>query len=280
MAPKVWLVTGSSSGLGLAVVKYALSKGDIVVATLRKPEALRDLTSKYSPSQLLAVKLDVSNPDEIVSAFATAQEKFSRIDVVYNNAGYAVFSEVEAAPDKVVRDMFEVNFWGAANVSKEAVRFFRDVNKPSGGRLLQASSLVGVDGVPAGGHFSATKFALNGLSEAIAKEVDPSWNIKVTILNIGSFKTRARNPDVLILVPLHPAYVNTSAATTRSYVTSSQDVGGDSDKAAREIHRIANDEDAPLHIAFGLDAIDIVKGKTGQMKNDVEKSIVYSADLM
>ncbi|KAF8996904.1 hypothetical protein BDQ17DRAFT_1284212 [Cyathus striatus] len=278
MTPQVWFVTGSSSGFGLSVVKYVLSKGDKVVATLRKPESLSELASKYGPSQLLLLKLDVSKPDEIFTAFSAAQEKFGRIDVVYNNAGYAILSEVESAPEKVARDMFEVNFWGAANVSKEAIRFFRDVNKPSGGRLIQASSVAGLEGLQVGGHYCATKFALIGLSEAIAKEVDPSWNIKITILDIGVFNTRARDTGSLTVVPPHPAYVNTTGAI-RSYIANSQDSGGDSDKAAREMYRIAHDDDAPLHIAFGLDAVDVMKGKVEQMKNDVEKSVVYSADL-
>ncbi|KAF8996901.1 NAD(P)-binding protein [Cyathus striatus] len=280
MSPKVWLVTGSSSGLGLSVVKHALSEGDIVVATLRKPEVLSELTTQYGPSQLLVVKLDVAKPDEITSAFAVAIEKFGHIDVVYNNAGYSFLAEFESAPDDLARSMFEVNFWGAANVSREAIRVFRDVNKPSGGRLLQASSGAGVTGIPTYSYYGASKFALVGLSEAIAKEVDPSWNIKVVILDIGGFKTRALDPGFISVLPQHPQYANTTSFI-RSYLTENnvQINFGDSDKAGREIHRIAYDDGAPLHVSLGLDSIENTKGKIELLKDNVEKSVVYCADL-
>ncbi|KAF8996916.1 NAD(P)-binding protein [Cyathus striatus] len=278
MAPKVWLVTGSSSGLGLSVVKHALSNGDNVIATLRNPEVLSYLASTYAPTQLLILKLDVTKPEEITSAFAAAHDKFGRVDVVYNNAGFGIISEVESAPDQLVRGMFEVNFWGAANVSREAVRIFRDINSPPGGRLLQTSSVSGVVGSPAGGYYSATKFALVGLSEAIAKEVDPSWNIKIIILDLGGFKTRALDPGVLTIVPPHPGYENTTGGI-RAYLSSGMATMGNSDKAGREIHRIANDDGAPLHVALGFDAIGIARNKIEMLTSDVEKSVGYSVDL-
>ena len=112
-----------------------LRNGDIAVATLREPEALSDLTAKWA-DRLLTVKLDVTKPEEISAAFAKAKEAFSRIDVVFNNACRGVLSEVEGTPDRAARDLFEVNFWGAANVSREAIKFFREVNQPAGGHLL------------------------------------------------------------------------------------------------------------------------------------------------
>ncbi|KAF8996889.1 hypothetical protein BDQ17DRAFT_1544556 [Cyathus striatus] len=278
-SPKVWLVTGSSSGLGFAVVNYALSKGDIVVATLRKPEALSKLSAKYDDSKLLVVKLDVTNPDEISSAFSIAHKTYGRIDIVYNNAGYAIIGEVEITPDKMARDLFEVNFWGAANVTREAVRFFRDVNTPSGGRLVQASSGAGMDGNAVGGYYSASKFALEGLTEALQKALDPSWNITISLLELGAYKTQAI--DNAVIIPANPRFINTTSAI-RAYFDNYQElVGlGDCDKAAREIYKIANDEGAPLHIPFGLDSIALVKKKIGQLDEEVEKAAVWSSDLV
>ena len=149
-------VTGASSGLGRAVVEHILAKGDRVVATLRKPSALSDLVGKHSEDQLLVLKLDVVSPPDITSAFAAALAKFGRIDVVYNNAGLSSIGEVEGTPDSDARRLFEVNFWGAANVTREAVRVFRDENKPRGGRLLQASSMVGIHAMAGVGYYSAT----------------------------------------------------------------------------------------------------------------------------
>lgn len=104
---------------------------------------------------MLVVKLDVTKPAEIAAAFERAREVFGRIDVVLNNAGYGSLGEIEAQPDDVARGVFEVNFWGAANVSREAVKFFREANKPQGGRLIQITSMAGILGNPGIGYYTA-----------------------------------------------------------------------------------------------------------------------------
>lgn len=138
------------------MTELVLKNGGIAIATLRKPEALADLAAKHSPEKLLVLKLDVTDPAQIKAAFNAAKERFGRIDVVFNNAGIAVLAEVEGASDAGARKTFEVNFWGAANVSREAVKFFREVNKPVGGLLLQNSSVVGFDAMALSGYYSAT----------------------------------------------------------------------------------------------------------------------------
>ncbi len=150
-------VTGTSSGFGLQMARCALAHGDRVVATLRKPEILNDFASEYTPEQLLVTRLDVTKPVEIKAAFAKAKEVFGRVDVVFNNAGYSFMGEAEGVPDEVARDLFEVNFWGAAHVSQEAVRFFRDENTPRGGRLIQNSAAVGLAALPMMGFYSSAK---------------------------------------------------------------------------------------------------------------------------
>lgn len=140
------------------MVEHVLSKGDIAIATLRKPEVLDDLKSKHPPSKLLILKLDVTKPKDVTEAFAKTQEVFGRIDVVFNNAGYLVVGEVEGTPEDVARALFEVTFWGAARISREAIRCFRDVNKPSvGGRLLINSSMAGLSALSGLGYYSASK---------------------------------------------------------------------------------------------------------------------------
>ena len=154
-------VTGASTGFGRILTELVLERGDKAIATLRRPEVLSDLTAKYPSDRLLTVKLDVTKPQEIIDAFAAAKAKFGRIDVVANNAGYGTLGEAEGAEDDVVRAMFETNFWGAANVSREAVRFFREVNPAGvGGRLLQFSSTAGILGMPAASYYSASKFGM------------------------------------------------------------------------------------------------------------------------
>jgi len=140
------------------MTELLLSKGDKVIATLRKPEVLGDLSSQYTLDQLLVLKLDVSKQEDILHAFAEGGQHFGRIDIVSNDAGYGVVGEVEGIPEDRARTLFDVNFWGAVNVSKEAVRFFRDKNKPMGGILLQNSSILCVEGNLLTGFYNASKF--------------------------------------------------------------------------------------------------------------------------
>lgn len=137
------------------MTEYLLKIGHKVVATLRKPEAISDLATRYSPTQLLVVKVDVTNEADVTAAFAKAEEVFGRIDVVFNNAGVSIVGEVESVNEADARDLLDVNFWGAVRVTKEAVRFFREVNQPVGGRLLQVSSGV-LEGRAAGGFYVAS----------------------------------------------------------------------------------------------------------------------------
>jgi NAD(P)-dependent dehydrogenase (short-subunit alcohol dehydrogenase family) len=132
-----------------------LAQGEIAVATLRYPADLEDL-AVTNPDHLLVLKCDVTKLDEVLSAFSAAIERFGRVDVVFNGAGYAIVGEIEATPEDAARALFDVNFWGAVAVSKEAVRVFRDVNPPRiGGRLLNVSSGVGFCGGPIVGMYAA-----------------------------------------------------------------------------------------------------------------------------
>lgn len=139
------------------MVRFALSHGEKVVATLRKPSVLAELASQYPSSQLVVVKLDVSNHEEIKDAFRKAKKAFGRVDIVFNNAGYGVLGEAEGTPDDRARPMFDVNFWGAAHVSQEAVRFFREENQPQGGHLVQNSATTGFASHPIMAFYGASK---------------------------------------------------------------------------------------------------------------------------
>ena len=152
-------VTGTSSGIGRAVTEVLLEKGEIVVATARRPNTLDDLVQKYSTDRLLPLQLDITQSEEIEAAFLRTMEAFGRIDVVLNNAGCASLGEVEALDESQGRAVMETNFWGTLRVSKEAVRFFRESN-PSGlgGRLLQMSSYLGLTAGPGVGYYAASKF--------------------------------------------------------------------------------------------------------------------------
>ena len=148
------------------MVHCALAHGDKVIATMRKPSAAADIVAQYPSSQLIVVELDVAKPEQIKPAFQAGKTAFGRIDVVFNNAGFAVGGEVETVPEDISRVVFEVNFWGAVHVAQEALRFFREENVPWGGHLIQNSAACGVVGVPLLGIYSATKHGKRNCSLA------------------------------------------------------------------------------------------------------------------
>jgi NADP-dependent 3-hydroxy acid dehydrogenase YdfG len=149
-------VTGSSSGFGRSMTELLLKNGNKVIATLRRKEALSDLAEQYPSSQLLIVPVDVTKSSEVFAAFAIAKEVFGRVDVVFNNAGTAIHGEMESLSDEDARQIFEVNFWGVSNVTRGAIRTFREVNKPIGGRLLQVSSMLGLNGRAGASYYAAS----------------------------------------------------------------------------------------------------------------------------
>ncbi|KAG2138416.1 NAD(P)-binding protein [Suillus bovinus] len=276
---KVWFITGTSSGFGRSMTELLLNKGDKVIATLRHPDALSDLAAQFPSSQLLVIQLDVTNSAGVSAAFAKAKEAFGRIDVVFNNAGQSVMGELESVSEEEARPMFEVNFWGAVHVSKEAVKFFREVNKPIGGRLLQVSSRLGLAGGAAGAFYSASKFALEGLSESLAKELDPAWNIKVTIIEPGPFRTKIFK-DNLRLISQHPAYTNPDLPSSqyRQFVAS-DNIDGDADKAVVAIEKLTHLDDVPMRLPLHRRVVVSAREKIKSLTEDVNNFESWSEDL-
>ncbi|OSC98584.1 NAD-P-binding protein, partial [Trametes coccinea BRFM310] len=290
-APRVWLITGSSSGFGRETVVQALQRGDNVLATLRDPAALSTLTSAYPPTRLRVLPLDVTQPDQIAHAFQAAKAAFGRVDVVFNNAGYVVLGEAEAVPERTARALFDVNFWGAVRVSVEAVRFFREENVPCGGLLLQNSATVGVVGWPAVSFYSASKHALEGFSESLAKELDPAWNIKVVIVEPGAFRTAVLEKNMSV-APQHPAY-NTPASPAyharraflkgagkeTSAATDADLHPADPSKAVTKIIEMSMLPSPPLRFPVGLDAVAAIRGKVKSLAEDIDGYASWSEDL-
>ncbi|TFY60676.1 hypothetical protein EVJ58_g4990 [Rhodofomes roseus] len=257
MSSKIWLITGSSAGMGRAMTEIVLSQGDIVVATLRKPSAIDDLVQKYPKERLLVVRVDVSKKDEIAAAFEKAREVYGRIDVVFSNAGYGILGETESVPEDTARKLFDTNFWGALNVALEAIRFFRDVNKPQGGRLINNSSIVGVTPSPGVSFYGATKHALQGVMESLAKELNPAWNIKIINLCPGRFATRGVSSDSMVTTNPLPTYdFEGSLTKLMRGVMPSAARPGDAVKGMQVVyHQLAKLEDPPLNIPLGKDAV-------------------------
>ncbi|KZT04686.1 NAD(P)-binding protein [Laetiporus sulphureus 93-53] len=255
-SPRVWFMTGCSTGFGRLMTELVLERGDVAVSTARKPEVLAGLAAIYPEDRLLILKLD-------------AERRFGRIDVVFNNARFGILGELEGIPENTARGLFDVNFWGAVNVSKEAIRVFREVNRPQGGRLLQMSSMYGVEANPPFGIYSAAKFALEGFTESLAAEIDPKWEIKITLLEPGFFKTNLR-ANAVEMEP-HPAYTRHRLLSATRLAASGEVFHRDPKNAVAAMYRLVSLPDPPLHFPLGEDAI-VLKSRFKTEKSQSARS--------
>lgn len=180
----VWFITGSSTGLGRALAEVLLEKGFRVAATARRPADLEPLAKKFR-SQVLCPALDVTKPDQVRRAIQQTLDHFGRIDVCVNNAGYGLIGGVEEVTDTEIRRQFDTNFFGALDVTRAVLPHFR---KQRSGHIVNISSIGGFRAIAGASIYNATKFALEALSEALAKEVAP-LGIRVVLVEPGPFRT-------------------------------------------------------------------------------------------
>lgn len=257
----VWLITGCSSGFGRALVDVALTHGDRVVATARQPGSIGDLAG----DRVLVVPLDVTRQDQIDAAVQASLERFGRIDVLVNNAGYSSVGAVEEIDLDDLRALMETMFFGAVALTKAVLPHMRERGS---GVIVQISSQGGQMSFAGGGAYSAAKFALEGLSEALADEVKP-LGIRTLIIEPGAFRTdlmgarfhRSREID---------AYAGT-VGLARAYLDSANGTqAGDPRKAAEAILTAVRVEEPPLRLALGADAVDALRAKHERLRNDLE----------
>lgn len=182
--PKVWLITGCSTGFGREIAAAALAAGYRVVLTARNIASIDDLIQQY-PDSSIALPLDVTDPVQVDTTVATAIHHFGHIDVLVNNAGYGYVAAVEEGEQDAVRALFETNFWGALAVTQAVIPHMRERRS---GRIINNSSQAGLMANPGTGFYSASKYALEGLMEALAKELAP-FNVFVSSVQPGAFRT-------------------------------------------------------------------------------------------
>src|SRR3954469_13158655 len=251
---KIWLITGSSRGLGRALTEAVLAAGDRVVATARKPEQLDDLVGKYG-EQIRAVALDVTDTVAARAAVQTAIDAFGGLDVVANNAGYANSASIEETPDEDFRAQIETNLFGVVNVTKAALPVFREQKS---GHFLQFSSIGGrVGGTPGMGAYQTAKFAVEGFSEVLNNEVKP-FGVKVTIVEPGAFRTDWGGSSMR-LAEVHPDYDSTVGEIHRRRLETDGKQPGDPAKAAQAILEIVRLDAPPLRLLLGADAVEAVQ---------------------
>ena len=252
----VWFVTGCSTGFGRELAKLLLDAGHRVVVTARDATKLADLTAAF-PQSALPLSLDVDRPDQIAAATKAALERFGRIDVLVNNAGFGYLSAIEEGEDAEIRAMFETNVFGLAAMTRAVLPAMR---AQKSGAVVNISSMAGIAGFPGIGYYNASKFAVEGLSEALAKEVAP-FGIKVLIVEPGPFRTDWAGRS--LRVPQHPieAYKETAIARREAIHGYSGAQPGDPVRAAKAIIAAVESPNPPLHLVLGAVAYETIVGK-------------------
>lgn len=250
---KVWFITGSSRGLGRALVEAALANGDRVVAAARKPEALADLGAAHG-DRLRGVALDVTDPAQAGAAVREGIDAFGGLDVLVNNAGYGFFGAFEEMAADDFRAQIDTNFWGVVHVTRAALPFLREQGS---GHILQISSIGGRHAVPGLSAYHAAKFAVEGFSESLAQEVAP-LGIRLTIVEPGGFRTDWAGASMAYAPPMD-AY-GASVGAMRDFLRPfAGQEPGDPRKAASVIVGIAGTPDAPLRLPLGNDALALLR---------------------
>lgn len=262
---KVWLITGCSTGFGRSLAKEALALGNQVAVTARKVEDIQDLADQY-PETALALRLDVTQPTQISEAVEKAHRHFGRIDVLVNNAGIGYFGAIEESEDEEVRRMFEINFFGLANMIKAVLPIMRSQKN---GHIVNIASIGGLVGFPAVGFYNATKFAVDGLSESLSKEVAP-LGIKVTIVAPSGFRTdwagRSAN-NSSIVIDDYATTAGQNKANIRGY---SGNQPGDPVRAAQAIIKAVNADNPPLRLLLGAGALRGARNKIIALQQDID----------
>ncbi|MFI7606434.1 SDR family NAD(P)-dependent oxidoreductase [Micromonospora sp. NPDC049366] len=240
---KTWFITGSSRGFGRALTTAALEAGDQVVATARTPEQLSDLVEQYG-ERVLPVALDVTQAAAVEAAIRTAVQRFGRLDVIVNNAGYANLAPIESGTEEDFRRQFETNFWGVYHVSRAAVPVLRE---QGGGTIIQFSSLGGrVGGSPGLGSYQAAKFAVDGFTRVLAAETAP-FGIRTLVVEPSGFATDWAGSSMQVH-DIPPEYENTVGLRRQP---NPMLTAGDPKRAAEILVRMMDRRDLPSHLPIG-----------------------------
>ncbi|KAH7174385.1 uncharacterized protein B0J16DRAFT_309821 [Fusarium flagelliforme] len=245
---RVWFVTGSSRGVGRALVEQVLAAGDVVVATARNPSQLDDLVTKYGSDKILATALDVTNAQETDRAVKEALEKFRRIDVVVNNAGYANLASVEDMSLESFHAQVDANFFGVVNVTKAVLPILREQKS---GHIIQVSSVGDRVGSPGAAAYQSAKWAVAGFSTVLAQEVAP-FGIKVVVAEPGGIKTDWVNTATDKATISEP-YEQTVG--TMMKIRDDKSGWSEGTEIANAIKYLSEVEDPPLRIVLGPSAI-------------------------
>ena len=266
MARKAWFITGASKGFGMELTKAALDAGDTVVATARNPKTIDDAFGKHD--RLFTLKLDVTSEQEANDAVTAALKQFGKIDVLVNNAGRGLVGAVEEATAQEVRAAFAVNVEGTLNVTRAALPSMR---ARKSGHILNLSSVGGFVSWPGWGIYCATKFMVEGFSEAMQAELKP-LGIKLTIVEPGPFRTDFLDASSLERTKNVISDYGETAGAAREWANTSHNAQpGDPAKAAAAMVKITEVENPPLRLQLGADCVAAVETKLELVKAELNQ---------
>jgi len=263
---KVWLITGSASGLGRNIAEAVLASGDKLLATARDPGRLGDLVKKYG-DQIRTAPLDVADEAAAYAAVQQAVDAFGRLDVVVNNAGYGDFAPFEQLSSERFKAVIDTNLYGVVNVTRAAIPIMR---KQRSGCILQISSVGGRLAVPGNTPYHAAKWAVGGFTESLAREV-ASFGVKVCALEPGGMRTNWGARAHRDTPPLLPDYEPSVGAVIPAIAALQGHENSDPDKVAQLILRLASSDNLPAHLLIGSDAVQFAGQAEASRAADAER---------
>lgn len=262
---KTWFITGTSRGFGREWAVAAMERGDQVAATARDTATLGDLVQKYGDA-VLPIALDVTDRESDFAAVAAAHRRFGRLDILVNNAGYGQFGFIEELSEDEARAQMETNLFGALWITQAALPFMR---QQGSGHILQVSSIGGISAFPNIGMYHASKWALEGFSQALAQEV-AGFGIHVTLIEPGGFSTDWAGPSAQHTKP-NPAYDGFREKVNRERAARNTSGPGDPVASAEALLRVVDAEEPPLRVFFGAAPLSIAKADYASRLQNWEK---------
>ncbi|MEU5657195.1 SDR family NAD(P)-dependent oxidoreductase [Streptomyces sp. NPDC047737] len=261
---KVWLVTGANSGFGRAVAEAAVAAGDTVIAAVRHTEALDDLVAAH-PGQVEAIGLDITDGERVDEVAADVLARYGRVDVLVNNAGRTQVGAFEETTEQELRALFDLHVFGPARLTRALLPSMRERRS---GAVVMMGSMGGQLSFPGFSAYSATKAALEQLSEGLVDEVRP-FGVKMLIVEPGAFRTNLFGKGAACFSEEIAAYTGTAGATRRMVEAGGADAPGDPAKAAAAIRLALDAEETPLRLALGGDAVDAIAGHLDSVRAEL-----------
>jgi NADP-dependent 3-hydroxy acid dehydrogenase YdfG len=260
----VWFITGASTGFGRLLAEQTLRAGHKVIATARKPEQIANLGYHYS-DRCLVLPLDVTNQAQIDSAVTQAIAKFARVDVLVNNAGYGVAGAIEEVSEAEFMPMFETNVYGLLRVTRALLPYLR---KQRIGHILNLSSIGGLVASPGIGYYNATKFAVEGISEALAAELAP-LGIRVTIIEPGPFRTDFLGRSGVLAKARIVDYDATAGNMRKYFAENDGKQKGDPLRAVQAMMQVVESPNPPLRLLLGTSALQRLQSKISNWEKEI-----------